>query len=62
VGRIGGHRKPVNKFGKKKEKESPVNKKDLAVHLGSMTTRTREEMEGVMGDEPNKRYHFTKYW
>jgi hypothetical protein len=33
-----------------------MNKKDLAVHPGSMTTYTREEMKGVVGDEPNKRY------
>jgi hypothetical protein len=33
-----------------------VNKKDLAVYPGSMTTRTREEIEGVVGDKHNKRY------
>jgi hypothetical protein len=42
-------------------KRELMNKKDLAVHLRSMTTCTREEKEGIVGDEPNKRYHFTKY-
>jgi hypothetical protein len=38
-----------------------MNKKDLAVYLGSMITYKRKEMERVVGDKPNKRHHFTKY-
>jgi hypothetical protein len=38
-----------------------VNKKNLAVYLGSMITRIRKEMEGIVGNKPNNKYPFITY-
>jgi hypothetical protein len=42
------------------QEREPGNKKDLAVYPG-MTTRSRKEMEGDVGNKPSKRYTITHY-